>query len=311
MKFKIRTILVFLFCVIELFAQENNNLFVEAIGEYNQQRKLVIKQNGKPLIFEKVLAPYTSVPDVSKLSNGNLAFVYGIEGIIEFCDKNGNLLSTQYFYKRPPYEEQALKHIIINNGLYLVISENRKNNIYYLDNEGTIKNSFEVPYGLLSGFTVSKKENHIAYSTNNWDEDNLKSSTYIYNKNLEIISQYNFAFEKGDFNETENLFLAQNKFQIYLISVKANDIIWKENLETEEVFLKGFFDNNEVIFIKAETPIFIEKKWQYNKGEILKKSINGKLLFERKITEPFESIELVKTEKNVLVKTSKEVIRID
>jgi len=206
----IQIIFVLFLVQSNLTAQNPLEIKTEVNGNYDEQRVLkisVIDSANELISFNKPLPPYISIPNVEVLENNNILILHTLEGITEIYSAKANLISKNEFYKLPPHNEQNIKYYVNRLGFVLLISEARKNNLYFFNNNGEEIFSKNVLDGLISGLVSTNDAELIAYSLMRWKANNLESETVILDTKTDSEIVNSNRFEKGTFNNEAKLFL--------------------------------------------------------------------------------------------------------
>ncbi len=278
-----KTILIY--CIL-LFTRLSLNSYAQDIfsyskkigeNDYSKIRELNISVYNNDILsynFKKKLIPYQSIPEINVLKNGNLVLTYSQEGLVEFFS-GSKLLSAHHFYKTHQQNEQILLAAITNKDVIILVSEKNTNIIYTLDLVGNLLDSTNINSGIVSGLASSDNGEFVAVSIYSWEADTIINSSLFLNGNKNIFFQIDEKFDRGIFDSESNQFLGYTNKSSFCLDIVNHNLLWKEKLLTDEIYLTGIFENKHAVFIKGSTPIFKENKWTYPNLSVVSKDMLG------------------------------------
>lgn len=308
---KIPIYLLLLFIFNSLIAAQNSfhaNLEIEKIEDSRRVIATVNKESQIVLKLEKTLTEDSSIPTVIAMSDGNLALLNSLEGNFELYNQSSELFFADRFYNLGAYKEQSIIYYVNKNGINLLVSEDRKNSLYFISNDGESEFVRNCEDGLITGLSTSSNGEELFYSIINWDDDKLDKKCILYNRTSENVTRFEVDFEIGLFNESDNIFSGHNKKTSFCINVTTKILLWKKPLGEKEFYLDiDFFENNTVL-VKSNSPELINGQWIYNGAGIIQKNILGEEKELYRIEKSFKTIEVFEKDNNLGLKLDSEVI---
>lgn len=298
----------------QLFAQSELSFNKKIIGEnYFNSRKLVldIQENGiTKYIFEKELLPYQSIPQVYLIDSAKLCLTFPSDGSIEFY-QNKIMTNKYFFYKSHPQNEQTLHFANNSFESAILFSENQKNKIFIFDLVGNLKDSIIAEDGIISGFTISNKNNFIAYSFYNWETEEINNKSIILDRKNDKILETEEKFWCGKFNSDDNNFLGFTNKNSFCYNISTKKLLWKSDLANDEIYLDGIWYNNNTLLIKAEAPELKDGNWIYNKANILSINSNGDENIIQIVNSSFSKINFEKAQNKILLKADERLVELE
>jgi Family of unknown function (DUF5711) len=251
--------------------------------------------NDSTRIFSivKDLNARCSIPKAIALNNGNLALLHSLEGVLEIYDNTSQLIFEKEFYSLPPYREQNIKSTINDKGIVLLVSEEQKNRIYIIDNFGIPIGEMNIEDGLLSGLATSRNSEIVAYSIMNWNNNELKSKTTLYNIGRNHFYDLPINFDSGIFNKTADLFLGTTNKNSFCVDLNKEEILWQNKLLDDQIYLDAIFKNDDAILVQATDPKLINNKWVFENTKIVQKELSGNENILREIYDSVFKINLI------------------
>lgn len=297
----IKNILVLQMFSCLLIAQNNYKTSIDIIKNENSRIAsiTVLQGNDKIGTLKKELSEGSSIPTAIALNNGNLALLNSLEGEIELYNYSSELFFSHKFYTLPPYKEQSIKYSLNNKGVLLLVSEAQSNNLYLVNNSGELENLSDCENGLITGLNSTLNGESIFYSIANWSENNLNKKSVF----LDLINYnektFSLGFERGVFNEQNNLFVGYDKTSAFCINYKNEEILWKKELDENQYFLDVNFSNEEVILVKVTSPKLENGQWIYDNAIIVEKNISGREKVLQSVNKSFRTMELITEDEKI------------
>lgn len=291
---------------------QNNFSFRQKVSDkkYFEKRdlNLSIYNNDKLLYnFKRTLKPYRSAPKVSVLDKNKLLLTFIQDGLLEFYNQN-QLIKKYLLYRTHPLNEQSIITSKSDNIVVILISELQKNKIYLFDFEGNSVDSMKIENGLISGLSISQDNSQIAYSIFNWEGNNQKNKSIIFDKTLNQKTVINEKFRTGIFNLADNSFLGFTNKNAFCFDLQNSELIWKEKLNNKEIYLDGNYINGNTVLIKASKPNLENGEWIYPNANIFIKNNRGNETSLQQIKTPFQKINFVNEKKESKIKIDNLII---
>jgi len=289
-------IIVGVLLINNLLAQENLTTDIKVTNEnYNEVRTLEIlvnKEDQEYYKFSKTLEPHLSIPNADVFKNGNLVLIHSLEGVIEFYDPTGKLLNRLSLYSNHPYNEQSILFSIGSNSIAFLVSEDQVNTVYITNNFGDYISTFTIEDGLTTGIAYSMDEVFLACSTIKWNIEEIKKITTIFDLVNNKYSAIPFQFEEGMYDGSSNYFLGYTNNNSFLFSLIEETTLWQTETAPKEIYLDGFLENGNTLFVIAENPKLENKEWIYPNARIMLTKINGVGFEIKQIKTPIKKISI-------------------
>lgn len=284
-----------------LIAQNNYKTSIDIIKNENSRIAsiTVLQGNDKIGTLKKELSEGSSIPTAIALNNGNLALLNSLEGEIELYNHSSELLFSHKLYALPPYKEQTIKYSVNSKGVVLLVSEDQSNNLYLVNNSGELENLADCENGLITGLNSTLNGESIFYSIVNWSGNNLNKESLLFDLINDNVKSFSLGFEKGVFNEENNLFVGYDKTSAFCINYSNDEILWEKELDKNEYFYDINFSNKEVILVKVTSPKLENGQWIYDNATIVEKSISGREKVLQSVNKSFRTIELISVDDEI------------
>ncbi len=266
--------------------------------EYREERTLKIYADSSYL-FSKKLLPFQSIPEIKKLNNNNIVIIYALEGVVEFYTSAGTLITKNKFYSTPINNEQKLLFEKSNNSIAFFVSENQKNRVYILNNNGDKIDSLNIEDGIASGLAYLNDRSLIAASIYNWEKNSIKPFTFIIDLNIKRINSFPLRFEKGLFSDNGKYFLGYTNKTSFLFNTIENKLLWEKETESDKIYIGAKLINGNAFFIVAKNPKLDNGKWLYPGFEVQKTKLSDKTNLIYKYNLPAKNISLNVTNKQL------------
>lgn len=287
MKYKI---IIFFFSLLTTIVGQSK-ITTDVKGSFSESRLLKAKIASPQNNYEinKELAPFESIPNICVLNNGNSLLIHSNEGIMEFYDTTGELVSHLNVYELPPYNEQKLLSSSYENGCFVIISERNINRCINFNNNGIELSSFNLHEGNINSFNSSSDGNILVYSVYKWQGSKLNPETFIYDLQQNLEYTFPYLVDKVIFG-VENLLLTNNH-SYFLINKDSNKLLLRSNLQNK-LIIDAKLDSNKVIGLEADTVEFEEGKWTYKNISVTEIQISGKKIVLSRIDQAKLGVEL-------------------
>ncbi len=307
----ILTKILLLMVVLSLTAFAQNKFIVKtqlSNNNYEEERifTITVLDNQKEIYkIKKQLIPHYSVPEVFIFRNGNLVLLHALEGVIEFYNSNGEILTQEKSLINKLYDEHKILYSKTNKKIALLISEKNKNKVIIFDNSGTQLSTFNIDDGIISGIVLAENENNLASSLYNWQENNVLAKTLIINLTANTTKEFPIRFEKGFFDSNNNSFVGFTNKKVFELDLKTNKIILNKKVGDNQIILDAQTNNSDIYFIKANLPKLVSGTWKYPSAKIIKIDKEGNVTTDKEISSQFTRINFKKDELEQLRKTNK------
>ena len=296
-----------------VLAQNNyrTNLIIEDDNNSKVITASVLDGKENIVTVKKSINAKGSIPAAIATRNGNLAILNSLDGILELYDQTSEQILSYKFYNHKPYNEQAIKYSLNNNGIVFLVSEERENTLYFIGNIGEREKLGNCKTGLVTGISSNISGNKIAYSVVNWINNELIKNLVLMDLESGSKQRYSVDFEEGTFQEQNNLFFGRNKKSAFCIDYKSEKLLWKDELLEDEYYVNLTPSQDNVILIKANEPKLENGNWIYTGASIVQKNIAGAEVVLQKVNESFRTIEVIESNNNleVMIDSKLELLR--
>jgi len=257
------------------------------IGRYNTIEYTVMQKDDK-ILYQIVDKVDYDIP-FSKLQifgNGNSVLLNAFYGKLTFINYNGAKVRTLNIQKDIEVEyERNILSVVDNNSLIIAFAiQNKDNSVIQIYNEnGMLKNEFEISLLNINGIAFMEKLNKIFISNIVWNKYNeIEKKITIFDENGEVAKSFNLNFEKGFFTE-DNKFIANTNKSVIAINANNLEIIFKTEMNNGSILLDVAYINKEIFYAFANTPTLANGKWFYENPTIININNRGKLIEEKSI----------------------------
>ena len=247
-------------------------------GNYYEERRLSVdvflNEEGKYSI-SKVLPPHYSIPQIDVLGNGNLILLHSLEGVVEIHDFRGEIIFRDEYYKLAPYHGQRLNYKKWSGGFLIVLSEANKNRALKMLFDGSPSAEIQLVEGMISGVELSADGELLIYSTVEWINDDLLTSTNV----MSLTNNRSFTaakhFENGYFNTDLSRFIGWEKRKVFCLDLLKEEIVWEWLVENEQMISDAIIQGSDSYILVSNKPRLIDKKWIYDNIRIIGKDGSG------------------------------------
>jgi hypothetical protein len=295
---------------LSTFAQSNFGIETKlSNNNYEEERTLtitIIKNKKELYSVIKNLLPYYSIPETIVFSDGNLALLYSLEGIIEFYDSTQNLIEKKEHLTTNLYDEHKILFSKTETKIAILISENSENKIIVYNSHGEKLHSLGLKKGIADGIVLSEEANKCALSLYSWQNNQLMPKSFIVDFDNEKQEKLPALFNKGFFNKGNNQFCGFTNKTFFKIDLLKNKIVLNKKIPKNKILIDVQSYNQNTYFIEANLPKLKNGIWEYQSAEVVKIDTNNKITVVKKITTPFTKINFDKPLDNTLNKTNSE-----
>jgi hypothetical protein len=317
-------VLIMLICATGLLSARQINLYkserivagnAKESGEKNYLEYHVLKDDQKIYVVGIELDYDIPFPVLKVFDNGASVLISAFEASLTFYNSSGKIILKSNILKDFNVEyERSLYSAISGDYLAISLCPNKADYtiVQIYNNLGQIIDDWQFQEKFMDGLSFSSTANLLAISVHNWQQNNLSKSTIFFDSNGAQISKIPFSFTKGQFVESENIFVGYSNDNCYVYNFELKKINFESRSIEDEMILMAEYIHDKIFIVIAEKPYLEKGDWYYINPTFRVVDIMGDLRMQTNIkSKPFSKYELLKNDASIKFKTENELIQIN